>query len=64
MIGLIAIYALRNWKEQVKKEWLRIGITLGFGGLGVLIKYYVWDVLGKSFIRDLILVRKRLGGSM
>jgi len=43
---------------------LRIGIILTFEGLGVLIRYFVWSVWGKSFIIDLILVRKRLGESI
>jgi len=44
--------------------WLRIGIILGFEGLGVFIRYCVWSVLGKSFIRGLVQVRKRLGGNI
>ena len=32
--------------------------------MGVFIRYYVWGVLVKSFIREWVVVRKRLGGNI
>jgi len=50
MTELIVIYAVKNYKEPVKKEWLKTEITLTFEGLEAIIRYYVWSVLGGSFM--------------
>ena len=45
-------------------ELLRIGIILGFEGLGVVIRYCVWSVLGRSFIGGWWIGRGRSLGSI
>jgi len=45
-------------------ELLRIGIIRGFEELVRFIRYFVWSVLGENFITDLVLVRRKLGGSI
>jgi len=45
-------------------ELLRIGIIQDFEELGVVTRYCVWSVLEGSFIIDLVLVRRKLGGSI
>ena len=64
MIGLVVIYVVKNWNQPVRKEWLRIGIILVFGGWVVVIRYFVWCVWGGSFMGGWVVVRKRLGGSI
>ena len=44
--------------------WLRTGIILVFEGLGVVIRYCVWSVLGKSFMGEWWDGRGRSGGSI
>jgi len=64
MIERVVICVGKNWGERVRKELLRIGIILIFGGLGVVIRYYVWGVLVRSFIGGWVGGRGRLGGSI
>ena len=45
-------------------ELLKTAIILVFEELGVIIKYFAWSVLGKSFIIGLILAKRKLGGNM
>jgi hypothetical protein len=64
MIGLVVICVISNWNQPVKKELLRIGIILGFEGLGVVIRYCVWSVWGRSFMGGWARGRGRNLGSM
>jgi hypothetical protein len=47
-----------------KPERLRIEITLTSGELAQFIRYFVWSVLVRSFIIGLVLVKRKLGGSI
>ena len=64
MTELVVICVVRNWKERGRLERSRIGIILGFEGLGVIIRYFALNVLGKSFIREWLIGRGKSGGSI
>ena len=64
MIGLVVIYVVKNWKERGRLGKLRIGIIQGFEGLGVVIRYCAWGVLGKSFMGGWVGGRGKCGGSI
>jgi len=65
VIIMLGVKGVRGVLRQlVKKEWLRIEMMLGFGGLRVSGRCFVWSVLVKSFIGVWWGGRGRSGGNI
>ena len=64
MTWRVVICVVKNRKEPVKKEWLRIGTTRAFGGLRVSGKYCAWSAWGKSFMGGWVKGKRKCGESM